>query len=149
MAQRFSSLYRERTGFLCLRLPDRQPSFFGACRTDYRHGDLLPHDVPVWSGDAHPDAPEGLRRISDFLPLTYVVRLIQGLWFDDALKTVWLPVLVLVGTLIVGSVWQLDFSDGSRIKLTRLTSVPEMKSMATKTIQSKPDHQRPSTRRDA
>ncbi|MBP1703824.1 MAG: transporter [Chloroflexi bacterium] len=48
--------------------------------------------------------PEGLRRISDFLPLTYVVRLIQGLWFDDALKTVWLPVLVLVGILIVGSV---------------------------------------------
>jgi len=33
--------------------------------------------------------------------------------------------------------------------LTRLTSVPEMKSMATKTIQSKPDHQSPSTRRDA
>jgi ABC-2 type transport system permease protein len=48
--------------------------------------------------------PEGLRRVSDFLPLTYVVRLIQGLWFNDAWKALWLPVLVLFGILIVGAV---------------------------------------------
>ena len=28
----------------------------GACRTDHRHGDLLPHDVSVRRGDAHPAA---------------------------------------------------------------------------------------------
>lgn len=47
--------------------------------------------------------PEGLRRVSDFLPLTYVVRLIQGLWFDEAWKTLWLPVLVLCGILVIGA----------------------------------------------
>ena len=48
--------------------------------------------------------PEGLRRVSEFLPLTYVVRLMQGLWFNDAWNTLWLPVLVLVGILILGTV---------------------------------------------
>jgi ABC-2 type transport system permease protein len=48
--------------------------------------------------------PEGLRRVSDFLPLTYVVRLLQGLWFGDAWSRLWLPVLVLVGILLVGTV---------------------------------------------
>jgi ABC-2 type transport system permease protein len=47
--------------------------------------------------------PEGLQRVSEFLPLTYVVRLIQGLWFNDAWSTLWLPVLVLVGILIIGT----------------------------------------------
>jgi ABC-2 type transport system permease protein len=27
--------------------------------------------------------PEGVRRIADFLPLTYVVRLLRGLWFGE------------------------------------------------------------------
>jgi ABC-2 type transport system permease protein len=48
--------------------------------------------------------PEGLRRVSEFLPLTYVVRLMQGLWFNDPWKTLWLPVLVLLGILITGTV---------------------------------------------
>jgi ABC-2 type transport system permease protein len=48
--------------------------------------------------------PEGLRRVSDFLPLTYVVRLLQGLWFGDAWSRLWVPVLVLVGILLVGTV---------------------------------------------
>ena len=48
--------------------------------------------------------PDGLRRVSDFLPLTYVVRLLQGLWFGDAWSRLWLPVLVLVGILLVGTV---------------------------------------------
>lgn len=48
--------------------------------------------------------PETMRRVSDFLPLTYVVRLIQGLWFNEAWSTLWLPVLVLIGILIIGSV---------------------------------------------
>jgi len=48
--------------------------------------------------------PESLRRVSDFLPLTYVVRLLQGLWFGDAWSKLWLPVLVLVGILAVGAI---------------------------------------------
>ncbi len=48
--------------------------------------------------------PEGLRRVSDFLPLTYVVRLVQGLWFGDAWSGLWLPTLVLVGILLVGTI---------------------------------------------
>ena len=47
--------------------------------------------------------PEGLRRVSDFLPLTYVVRLIQGLWFGDTWRELWLPALVLSGMLILGT----------------------------------------------
>jgi len=42
--------------------------------------------------------------VSDFLPLTYVVRLIQGLWFNDDWKALWLPELVLFGILIVGAI---------------------------------------------
>jgi ABC-2 type transport system permease protein len=48
--------------------------------------------------------PESLRRLSDFLPLTYVVRLMQGLWFGDPWPTLWLPTLVLAGLLMVGTV---------------------------------------------
>jgi ABC-2 type transport system permease protein len=48
--------------------------------------------------------PEGLQRVSEFLPLTYVVRLLQGLWFNDAWSTLWQPVAVLSGILAVGTV---------------------------------------------
>ncbi len=48
--------------------------------------------------------PESLQRVSNFLPLTYVVRLIQGLWFNDAWNTLWLPTLVLFVILVVGTV---------------------------------------------
>jgi ABC-2 type transport system permease protein len=48
--------------------------------------------------------PEGLRRVSEFLPLTYVVRLMQGLWFNDPWKTLWLPGLVLFSILILGTI---------------------------------------------
>ena len=48
--------------------------------------------------------PESLRKVSDFLPLTYVVRLMQGLWFGDAWSGLWLPVLVLAALLVVGTV---------------------------------------------
>jgi ABC-2 type transport system permease protein len=47
--------------------------------------------------------PEGLQKVSDFLPLSYVVRLIQGLWFGDAWLTLWLPTLVLAVILVVGT----------------------------------------------
>jgi ABC-2 type transport system permease protein len=47
--------------------------------------------------------PEGLRKVSDFLPLSYVVRLIQGLWFGESWSDLWLPVLVLAGILVVAT----------------------------------------------
>lgn len=47
--------------------------------------------------------PEGLRKVSDFLPLTYVVRLIQGLWFGELWSDLWLPVLVLIGMLVIAT----------------------------------------------
>jgi ABC-2 type transport system permease protein len=53
--------------------------------------------------------PEGLRRVSDFLPMTYMVRLIQGLWFGDAWRTLWLSALVLVCILIISTVLAVRF----------------------------------------
>lgn len=47
--------------------------------------------------------PESLRRVSDFLPLSYVVRLIQGLWFGDPWNELWLPTLVLGAIFVLGS----------------------------------------------
>jgi len=47
--------------------------------------------------------PEVLRKVSDYLPLSYVVRLIQGLWFGEAWSSLWLPTLVLAGILVVGT----------------------------------------------
>jgi ABC-2 type transport system permease protein len=47
--------------------------------------------------------PETLRQVSKFLPLTYVVRLVQGLWFGDPWRTLWPSVLVLVGMMVVGT----------------------------------------------
>jgi ABC-2 type transport system permease protein len=47
--------------------------------------------------------PESLQKVSNFLPLTYVVRLIQGLWFNDTWNSLWVPVLVLSAILIIGT----------------------------------------------
>jgi ABC-2 type transport system permease protein len=47
--------------------------------------------------------PESLRRVSNFLPLTYMVRLLQGLWFGDPWRELWLPTLVLVGIMVLGT----------------------------------------------
>jgi len=41
--------------------------------------------------------PESLRRVSDFMPLTYVVVLMRGVWKGDPLSAHPLPLLVLVG----------------------------------------------------
>jgi ABC-2 type transport system permease protein len=47
--------------------------------------------------------PENLRQISNYLPLTYLVRLVQGLWFGDPWRDLWVSTLVMVGLLLVGS----------------------------------------------
>jgi ABC-2 type transport system permease protein len=47
--------------------------------------------------------PEGLQKVSDFLPMSYVVRLIQGLWFGDSWVDLRISVLVLFGMLVAGT----------------------------------------------
>ena len=46
--------------------------------------------------------PESLQNFSKFLPLTYVVDLMKGLWFGGAWRNYLLEVGVLVGLLVVG-----------------------------------------------
>jgi ABC-2 type transport system permease protein len=48
--------------------------------------------------------PSTVQRIADFLPLTYVVRLMRGLWFGRPWSELGLEVAVLVAILIVCSV---------------------------------------------
>ena len=45
--------------------------------------------------------PETIQRIADFLPLTYVVRLLRGLWFGDAWGEHLIETAVLAGVLLV------------------------------------------------
>jgi ABC-2 type transport system permease protein len=47
--------------------------------------------------------PETLQKVSNFLPLTYVVRLIQGIWFGETWSSLWVSALVLVGMILVGA----------------------------------------------
>jgi ABC-2 type transport system permease protein len=45
--------------------------------------------------------PDSLRRISDFLPLTYAVNLLKGVWFGEAWSAHGLDAAVLVGMVLV------------------------------------------------
>ena len=45
--------------------------------------------------------PPSLQRVSDFLPLTYVARLLRGLWFGEPFVDHLFEVVVLVGILVV------------------------------------------------
>jgi ABC-2 type transport system permease protein len=46
--------------------------------------------------------PDALRRVSDFLPLTYVVELVQGLWIEGSWNLT--AVMVLLGVLVASVV---------------------------------------------
>lgn len=50
------------------------------------------------------ELPEGVRMVGHALPLTYVVRLLQGLWFADAWSGHLINVVAVAGTLIIGVV---------------------------------------------
>lgn len=45
--------------------------------------------------------PEGIRKVANFLPLTYVVKLLRGLWFGDTWGDHLLEVAVIGGVLVV------------------------------------------------
>ena len=47
--------------------------------------------------------PESVHTISDFLPLTYVVRLLRGLWFGETWGSLVLETGVLIGVLVVST----------------------------------------------
>jgi ABC-2 type transport system permease protein len=49
--------------------------------------------------------PESIRKLSNFLPLTYAVKLLRGAWFDVPLSELW-PAIVILGvtTLVCGAV---------------------------------------------
>lgn len=47
--------------------------------------------------------PDSLKRVSNFLPLTYVVKLLRGLWFGKPVSELWLPILILGVILIICS----------------------------------------------
>jgi len=46
--------------------------------------------------------PEGVRSAARFLPLTYVVDLLRGLWIGEAWSQHWTAIAVLAGLLLVG-----------------------------------------------
>jgi ABC-2 type transport system permease protein len=47
--------------------------------------------------------PPGLRHVTDFIPLTYVVKLMRGLWFDAPWASLPLDVAVLSAILIIAT----------------------------------------------
>jgi ABC-2 type transport system permease protein len=53
--------------------------------------------------------PESLKSISVFLPLTYVVRLLRGLWFGKPLNELWLPILIMAVIFIICSLLSARF----------------------------------------
>ncbi len=47
--------------------------------------------------------PDSVERVSDLLPLTYVVRLLRGLWFGESWGSLAFETSVLIGILVVGT----------------------------------------------
>lgn len=47
--------------------------------------------------------PDSVEAISDFLPLTYVVRLLRGLWFGESWGSLAFETCVLAGILLIGT----------------------------------------------
>jgi ABC-2 type transport system permease protein len=46
--------------------------------------------------------PDTIKKVSIFLPLTYVVELLKGMWFGESLAGHLMAVLILVGILVAG-----------------------------------------------
>jgi ABC-2 type transport system permease protein len=66
-------------------------------------GMVLAYPMMFLSGATIPyeALPPTVQRIADFLPLTYVVRLMRGLWAGEPWSELWFEVAVLTGVLIV------------------------------------------------
>jgi ABC-2 type transport system permease protein len=91
-------------------------SFFGlgfilaglmpTARTAQIFGMVLLYPMLFLSGAGFPREllPEAIKKVSTFLPLTYVVNLLRGLWVGEAWGKHILDVAVLVGILVLGVV---------------------------------------------
>ncbi len=68
-------------------------------------GMIIFYPMLFLSGAAMPQEgmPESIRAASRFLPLTHVVRLLQGMWFGEPLSERLVEVAVLAGVLVVGT----------------------------------------------
>jgi len=68
-------------------------------------GQIVFFPMMFLSGAAMPREimPETVRRVSDALPLTYVVNLLQGLWRGEGWGDHLFPATILIGMLIVGA----------------------------------------------
>ena len=68
-------------------------------------GMLLAYPMMFLSGASLPLEllPPGLRQVADFIPLTYVVKLMRGLWFGDPWTSLRLDVAVLSAILIAAT----------------------------------------------
>lgn len=53
--------------------------------------------------------PSNVQRIADFLPLTYVVKLMRGLWVGEPWSDLWPEVAVLAGILVVCGAFSAQF----------------------------------------
>jgi ABC-2 type transport system permease protein len=73
-------------------------------RTAQVVGMVLLYPMLFLSGAGFPREllPEAIKKVSTFLPLTYVVNLLRGLWIGDPWSKHWLDVGVLAGMLLVG-----------------------------------------------
>lgn len=79
-------------------------------RTAQVVGMVLLYPMLFLSGAGFPKEllPEAIKKVSTFLPLTYVVNLLRGLWVGDAWSLHTTDVLVLLAILVVGvaiSIW--------------------------------------------
>jgi len=73
-------------------------------RTAQVVGLVILYPMIFLSGAAFPleMMPDGVRRLSNFLPLTHVVTLLRGLWMGDAWNQHTTEIIVLASLLIVG-----------------------------------------------
>jgi len=73
-------------------------------RTAQVVGMVLLYPMLFLSGAGFPREllPEAIKNISTFLPLTYVVNLLRGLWIGETLSKLTTEVIVLVAILVVG-----------------------------------------------
>jgi ABC-2 type transport system permease protein len=67
-------------------------------------GMVLLYPMLILSGAAWPRElmPAAVQKVSVFLPLTYVVNLLRGVWSGESWSAHWLDALVLVGILLLG-----------------------------------------------
>jgi ABC-2 type transport system permease protein len=48
--------------------------------------------------------PEAINKVAQVLPMTHIVRLLQGVWFGGAWTEYWVNILVIIGLAIIGIV---------------------------------------------